>query len=260
MKNKLRTGSALLIVLGMLSFMVVSAVAFSIFMRQGRLPSSFLRQRILARQLVKAGLSHAMSDIDAAIGDDPYPNEYRVPAGGGAGTYLGDTHGWANVSQRNYWRNRVFMGLRGDGYPDDDENTHLKSTVSTFPLEGLAYIPPPLVNTVRYWARRSPAATWKNLDYDSGRYAFTAVNVSDYFDVNRIRANVMRDSSPENRISIGYLFENDKHTGPGEVSPEKFSLRTSGSVSRYSTSEACRPALLRKTVRLAEFFRGLSST
>ena len=86
-----KQGSALLIVLGFLSFMVVSAVAFSIFMRQGRLPSSFLRQRILARQLVKAGLAHAMSDIDAAIGDDPYPNEYRVPktGAGGAGTGCG---------------------------------------------------------------------------------------------------------------------------------------------------------------------------
>ena len=223
MKNNHRTGSALLIVLGMLSFMVVSAVAFSIFMRQGRLPSSFLRQRILARQLVKAGLAHAMSDIDSAIGDDPYPNEYRVPktGAGGAGTYLGSTHGWANSSNRNYWRNRVFMGRSGDGYPDDD-NTHLANTVSTFPLEGLAYIPPPLVNTVRYWARRSPAATWKTLDYDSGRYAFTAVNVSDYLDINRLKANVMRSSSPANRISLAYLFENAGHTGWGALTPKAF--------------------------------------
>ena len=219
-----RRGSALLIVLGMLSFMVVSAVAFSIFMRQGRLPSSFLRQRILARQLVKAGLSHAMSDIDAAIGDDPYPNEYRVPktGAGGAGEYLGSVYNWPNNSNRNYWRGRVFMGVSGDGYQDDDNNTHLKNTVSTFPLEGLAYIPPPLVNTVRYWARRSPAATWKGLDYDSGRYAFTAVNVSDYLDINRLKANVMRDSTSENRISLGYLFENDAHTGWGALTPKAF--------------------------------------
>ena len=48
-----RKGSALLVVLGMLSFMVVSAVAFSMFMRESRLPSSFLRQKIVSGHLVK---------------------------------------------------------------------------------------------------------------------------------------------------------------------------------------------------------------
>lgn len=205
----MKRGSALLIVLGMLSFMVVSAVAFSIFMRQGRLPSSFLRQRILARQLVKAGLAQAMSELDAAIGDAKYPrNEFP------------------SSSNRNTWRNRVFMGTTsaptGDNGAYADEETALKNTVSTFPLEGLAYIPPPLVNTVRYWARRSPAAAWKPLDYDSGRYAFCAINVSDYLDINRLRANVMRDSSPSNRISLAFLFENDNHTDWGSVKPKSF--------------------------------------
>lgn len=201
----MKKGSALLVVLGMLSFMVVSAVAFSIYMRQNRLPSSFLRQNILSRQLVKAGLAQAMSELDAAIGDAKYPG-----------------HEFGNESNKNYWRNRVYMGVSGDGYQDNEENEHLKNTVSTFPLEGLAYIPPPLVNTVRYWARRSPSATWKNLEYDSGRYAFTAVNVSDYLDINRLRANVMRDSSPSNRLSLAFLFENDNHSGWGSCSPSKF--------------------------------------
>ena len=70
---KAKKGSALLIVLGMLSFMVISAVAFSVFMRQGRMPSSFLRQRILSRQLVKAALAQAMSELDACVGDAKYP-------------------------------------------------------------------------------------------------------------------------------------------------------------------------------------------
>ena len=42
-----RRGSALLIVLGMLSFMIVSAVAFSVYMRMSRAPSSFLRPVLL---------------------------------------------------------------------------------------------------------------------------------------------------------------------------------------------------------------------
>ncbi len=176
-------GSALLIVLGMLAFMVVSAVAFSMFMRQSRLPSSFLRQQLTSAQLVKAGLAEAMTRIDSAIGDDPAP-------------------GVGNSTGRNYWRNRVYMGGAGESSAGD--------TVSTMPLEGLAYLPPPLINTVRHWARRSSTAVWDALGYDAGRYAFTAIDVSDYFDLNRVHAGLMRDSSPSNRISIASVFMDDK--------------------------------------------------
>ena len=50
--NSSRRGSALLIVLGMLSFMIVSAVAFSVYMRMSRAPSSFLRRNIATSDLV----------------------------------------------------------------------------------------------------------------------------------------------------------------------------------------------------------------
>ena len=106
-------------------------------------------------------------------------------------------------------------------YENDEEA--LKRTVSTFPLEGLAYLPPPLVNTVRYWSRHTPTAEWKYLDYDSGRWAYTAVNVSDYLDINRLKANVMRDSSPSNRISLAFLFEDPgDHSNWGTVKPSAF--------------------------------------
>ena len=201
----MKRGSALLIVLGMMSFMVVSAVAFSIFMRQSRLPSSFLRQRQSAAQLVKAGLAGAMSRIDAAIGRDPYPG-------------VGQTTG------KNYWRNRVLVETpEAFALADDASEDDLGyETVSTLTLEGLAHLPPALVNTVRHWSKLTPTAAWAPLGYDAGRYAFTAVNVSDYFDINRVRANAMRDSSPENRISMGYLFENDNHTSFGTVGPAGF--------------------------------------
>ena len=42
--NKQRNGSALLIVLGMVAFMIVSAVGFASYMRYSRLPSSYLRR------------------------------------------------------------------------------------------------------------------------------------------------------------------------------------------------------------------------
>ena len=204
-----RRGSALLIVLGILSFMVVSAVAFSVLMRQSRLPSSFLRQKVAAAQLTKAALANAMAEIDRAIGDNPYPG-----VGNAGGT---DDSG-------NWWRNRILMRSKQyvEATPDADGGGEVDGAVSTLPMEGLAYVPPPLVNTVRYWMKRSPTAVWQGLGYDAGRYAYTAVNVSDYFDINRLRANVMRDSSPTNRISLAFLFEDDSHTGDGPVSPQSF--------------------------------------
>ena len=55
-----RRGSALLIVLGVLAFLVVSAVAFSAFMRRARLPSSYLRRSVAARELAKGALARAI--------------------------------------------------------------------------------------------------------------------------------------------------------------------------------------------------------
>ena len=214
----MRKGSALLIVLGMMAFMVISAVAFSMFMRQSRLPSSFLRQRLLSAQLVKAGLAGAMQRLDAAIGDNPYPGV------GAAGTRTmriktrdGDEK---DVEYGNFWQNRVFLESRvaQNGAQSDTEDELLEyDTVSTLTLEALAYLPPALVNTVRYWSTKTSTATWQPLGYDAGRYAFTAVNVSDYFDVNRVRANAMRDSTPENRISLGFLFDDEGRGGGGKA-------------------------------------------
>lgn len=203
-----RKGSALLIVLGMLSFMVVSAVAFSMFMRESRLPSSFLRQKIVSSHLVKAALAKAMNEIDAAIGTHPYPGVSAASTGQSRG----------RGGERNYWKNRVFMGVSGEGLEEWSSET-----VSPLTLEALAYLPPPLINTARYWTRRTPTAKWQPLGYDAGRYAYAAINVSDYLDINRMRANVMRDSSSSNRISSAYLFENQQHTAPASgASPEKF--------------------------------------
>ena len=65
--DEMKKGSALLIVLGMVAFMVVSAVGFAVFMRHNRIPSSFLRRSTAARELARAALACAMSDIESAI-------------------------------------------------------------------------------------------------------------------------------------------------------------------------------------------------
>ena len=190
----MKKGSALLIVLGMVAFMVVSAVGFAVFMRHNRIPSSYLRRSTAAREL--AALACAMGDIEAAIEDNPYPG-------------LGN-----NGEGQNRWigRGRVLAPY------DVSED----STVSTLSLEGLAYLPPPMINDVRYYSRRTSTAQWKRLDYDSGRYAFCAVNVSDFFDLSRVYADRPRGSGESNLVSIAYLFEDGDHRNWGAVDPIDF--------------------------------------
>ena len=222
--NNFHRGSALLIVLGMLSFMVISAVAFSAYMRAARLPSSFLRQTSASRLLAKAAIAEAVDEIDAAIGNMPHPgiwnnpqkltedvNQYYFPRN--SGTKL----------NRNIWKDRIYIGNKGNGEemidrhlvepfaPIDDEvevsELTEKGTVSTLCLEALAYIPAPLVNSARYYSRRSNAAKWHPMAFDAGRFAFCAIDVSDYFDVNSLAANCGRSSASSGRITLAHIFE-----------------------------------------------------
>ena len=193
----MKRGSALLIVLGMIAFMVISAVAFSAFMRYNRLPSSYLRRSSSSRHLAKAALAEAIDILDASIGDNPHPGfgnrAYRYPRDNG------------DTLQRNYWRNRCFIGT--------NQLVSADETVSTLTLEGLAYIPPSLVNEARYFSHHADSARWHDLGYDSGRFAFFALDVSDCFDVNRVPGNWARSSADLGKISLAYAFENADHTG-----------------------------------------------
>lgn len=188
---KERRGSALLIVLGMMSFIVVSAVAFATYMRYSRLPSSYLRRTSASRMLAKAALAESIEVLDRAIGNNPYP---------GVGTQqsrLSD----GNLRNYNIWRDRVFIG-----YDNESDYPTPEQTVSTLNMEALAYLPPSFINEVRYWSRRSMGGEWHKLSFDAGRYAFTAVNVSDCFDINRVSASLPRDSSDLGRISLSHMF------------------------------------------------------
>ena len=191
-----KNGSALLIVLGMLSFMVVSAVGFAVYMRQSRAPSSHLRRESTARYLLKSALANAISRLDGELNDngyvegvflDPYPG-------------VGPAQKQPDRFNGDLWTHRVFtpFGL-----------TNEESTVSMMTLEGLAYLPPAVINEARVYSRRTTTAVWKNLSYDLGRYAFTAIDVSDCFDINRLRANERRSSAPGQRVNMSSLFESN---------------------------------------------------
>ena len=62
-----RKGSALLIVLGFLAFMVVSAVSFAVYMRTERLSSSGYRYSVAARHFCRAAFARALSDIELYV-------------------------------------------------------------------------------------------------------------------------------------------------------------------------------------------------
>ena len=221
----MRKGSALLIVLGLLSFMVVSSVGFAMFMRQSRVPSSYLRRTASARYLLKAALANAISRLDGQLAtelqidnpsvfgnrpdkvngycegvyDDPYP-------GVGESAAL-DTD--PNHSRNgDWWCRRVFCPF-GFVWPTEDENNpgvKKFETVSTLTLEGLAYLPPAIINEVRLYSRLTRTAMWRPLAYDAGRYAFCAVDVSDCFDINKVAAGERRTSASGERVNLSSLF------------------------------------------------------
>ena len=184
--------------------MVVSAVAFAAWMRASRLPNSFLRRSSASRLLAKAAVAAAIDQIDAAIGNNPHPGIGQESPRPNAGLTTSGSTGTQDTRTRNHWRGRVYIGTN---------QLHATSeTVSPLCVEALAYIPPPLVNEALYYSRRSDAALWRRLGFDSGRYAFCAIDVSDYFDVNALAANVGRGASPATRVSLAYLCENAAHT------------------------------------------------
>ena len=226
-----KRGSALLIVLGFLSFMVVSAVAFSIYMRSERIPSSVFRKNAAVRQLVRAGLGHAISELDNVIRDDPFPGVIRNP---------GQNRKYMQRASRDIPVNPPYAGLDGNRRyidwwigrlfmppnPDDDEDGSLLApqaeTISVVTLEGLGYVPPPLINDVRFLSRRTWTAKWRDFDYGVGRYAYCAVNVSDYFDINRMPIDVPRNGIQ--RVSLASLFtKNDTTTDIDESKVSAFS-------------------------------------
>ena len=197
-KISTRRGSALLVVLGMLAFMTVSAIAFAAYMRRARLPSNYLRRATSSRELVKAALARAIDDIDHAVNDNPHPG-------------LGSEVCTRANTNCNGWVGRVFMNadMSRAGKSGDVPNGAVdpSNTVSVLSLEGLAYVPAPLMGEARYYGRRTPTAQWQSFDFDAGRYAYLALDVSDYLDVNRLFAGEPRSSAANTRITLSYLFD-----------------------------------------------------
>jgi len=198
-------GSALLIVLGFLSFLMISAVSFAIYMRIERQASSNYRHSVTARHLLNAGLYRAIDEIDA---------ELRIPTVGGV----------ARPLKFPDWPGRVKPSAVANGAENGKDARVLS-------LEALSFIPAIFVNDVRRYAIPNGSdvvsgvsesymgAKWRPLsmpvEFNSGRnasggaevgrYAYVCVNLSDMLDVNACSAS----PGGTNRISIGHLFASE---------------------------------------------------
>ncbi len=218
-------GSALLIVLGFLSFMMISAVSFAVYMRIERQSSSNYRHSVSARHLLNAALYRAIDEIDSELRIEKLKDEHE-----------------ANDRPRKFprWPGRVKTSAVANG----EENARDARVLT---LEALSFIPGILVNDVRRYAIPSvddpgydandPTENWRGAKWrrlsmpvsairgedetkvrsEVGRYAYICVNVSDMLDVNLCKA-AMRDSST-NRVSIGHLFQTQAQR---EAFDEKF--------------------------------------
>ena len=78
-----RAGSALVIVLGMLSVLLLMGVAFSVTMRTERAGAANMRHAAIARHILDSALARTMSDLDKALekqGDLPVPPDGVIVA------------------------------------------------------------------------------------------------------------------------------------------------------------------------------------
>ena len=207
-KTSPKRGSALLIVLGFLSFMLISAVSFAIYMRIERQASSNYRHTITSRHMLNAALYRAIDEIDSDLRDT------SVSASGSP-----------EKKFPYHWKNRV----RPSATDNSEENTQDARVLS---LEALSFIPGILVNDVRRYAVRADAdsaymgAKWRKLSMPVrslgdesgtamsadgraviGRYAYVCVNVSDMLDANTCRASIRNANT--NHVSIAHLFDSD---------------------------------------------------
>ncbi|MEI8138820.1 MAG: hypothetical protein WCI03_03020 [bacterium] len=65
---------ALIMVIGLLALMMVMAVAFAVYMRTERVASGAFRNDVRARQFLHVAMARALADLDANLGNNPYPD------------------------------------------------------------------------------------------------------------------------------------------------------------------------------------------
>ncbi len=233
-----KKGSALLVVLGFLTFMIISAVSFSIYMRTERQASSNYRHSITARHLLESALYRAMDEVDADLRGARYTYPGEGPTASEPQTKF-PTH--------VQWEGRVFTSK---------SNTPEVEDARVLSLEALSFLPGAVVNDARYYSTSTPGqptfgSKWRRMSMPItarvdikknevtsagnksyvGRYAYICVNLSDMINVNSC-TNAVRGAS--NLVSVASLFADQNSELINWTKAEKFAEQASKDIS-YTT-------------------------
>ena len=197
-----RTGSALVIVLGMLSVLLLMGVAFSVTMRTERAAAANKRHADMARHILDSALARTMSDLDAQLegdGDLPVPRHTVVA-----------------VSEK---------------IDEDSEST----SVNLLSHELVRHLPPDhlaaaLVNNDyqsprAYWRpiygdvriHHSDANTQTDEDSPVGRYAYVVLNGCGYLDPNFIGSSNRFYGTSAAEMQLGDTPPSDGSLKSGET-------------------------------------------
>lgn len=163
-----RRGAAILVVVGMLAILLITAVAFTILMRVERGASANFRHDAGARQMLYVALAQAIADIDAApplgVGDDVYPP-------------WGAAFIWTNGSHHVTLPPDVLLSI--DTNVNNSSNVLVAHILSQ---EAMKYVPRSLRASLQ-----TAKPEWRGVDVGTGpigRYAYIVVNVSGLLDAN----------------------------------------------------------------------------
>lgn len=186
-----RRGSALLIVLGMLSFLLISAVAFTIYMRVERVATSNYRHSVVARQMLQIAFADARFSLE----------ERLQSSRSGFWPMLTNSTDAAYADYRILVSSTNSNSAGGaipliDGFGDQ-----VRLDGSAVPLlneEAMAHVPPILASQVLEagwhvgWRPIEKPTLFDRQDQNystrqiAGRYGWMVVNISDMLDINAI--------------------------------------------------------------------------
>lgn len=194
-------GSALLIVLGFLSFMIISAVSFAIYMRIERQATSNYRHTLVARHLLSSALVQSIAEVDTDLG-----TAFRFPS---------HSDNWEGLGNRTY----LSVSNSSNGF----------ARVVSF--DALGYVPALFINELLFlnnahesgihpnWIQlAAPVERVRSSTGNSGiptfyfggsnivgRYAFVCLNMSDLLNVNGC-TNLHVRSTGANRLNVAGMF------------------------------------------------------
>lgn len=166
-----RNGVALLIVLGLLGLLLITAVGFAVLMRTERSAATNYRHTSSARHLLFAGLNRALEDIDEDIGNDFNPDWPERTTSFGGRTFDAPAG--------------VFFSYFDTGGIDTNKTPPVQARILT--KDVMTYIPARFHRRLTEGKYSPPE--WLRIDYNGsiiGRYAYAVIDTSGLLDASLV--------------------------------------------------------------------------